>query len=215
MWLRTLLIVILSLWLAAGCSEPTPPTITLHRAVKIGDLDQFERNLYWNSDVNQAGPDGMTPLHTAAQKGSLVMSRILVKHGADLSALDAEGHTPLIKSLIARNTLLADFLVKQGATLDADAILHETARLGSADRDVIDFLVKQGGSIDHQNERDDTPLHTAIRHGQRTVVKYLLIKGAHLDLVNQENQTPLGLAIALEHDDIARLLRQFGAPEHR
>jgi ankyrin repeat protein len=41
-----------------------------------------------------------------------------------------------------------------------------------------------------------------------------LIKGARLDLVNRNGETPLGLAMVLQHDDIARLLRQFGAPEH-
>ncbi len=215
MWFRNLLVVTLSLWLLLGCSSPKPPTINLHRAVEIGDLDQLERNLNWDADVNESGPSGLTPLHVAAQKGSLVMSRILVQHGADLGALDPQGHTPLVKALIARNTLLADYLVKEGAKLDANAVLHETARLGSADRDVIDFLVKQGAGIDHQDEQGDTPLHTAIRHDQRVVVKYLLNRGARLDLANREGQTPLGLALALKRDDISRLLRQFEAPEHR
>jgi ankyrin repeat protein len=215
MWHRNLFILILSLWLVTGCTEPNPPTLNIHRAVQVGDLNQLERNLYWGSDVNERGPDGLMPLHTAAQKGSLVMSRILVTHGADLTVLDPQGHTPLVKALIARNTLLADYLAKQGAGLDANAVLHETARLGSADRDVIDFLVKQGASIDHQDDQGDTPLHTAIRQDQRVVVKYLLIKGARLDLVNRNGETPLGLAMALHHDDITRLLRQFGAPEHR
>ena len=173
------------------------------------------RNLNWDADVNEPGPDGLTPLHSAAQKGSLVMSQILVTHGADLTAQDPQGHTPVVKALIARNPLLADYLVKQGAVLDANAVLHETARLGSADRDVIDFLVKQGAGIDHQDGGGDTPLHSAIRQNQRVVVKYLLIKGARLELVNAEGQTPLALAVALKHDDIARLLRQFEAPEHR
>lgn len=215
MWSKNLLVAILTLLLVTACSEPNRPTINIHRAVEIGDLDQLERNLYWGADVNAKGPEGLTPLHKAAQKGSLVISRILVTQGADLSALDPQGHSPLVKSLIARNPLLADYLVKQGAKLDANAVLHETARLGSADRDVIDFLVKQGADIDHQDERGDTPLHTAIRHNQRVVVKYLLIRGASLDRVNQAGQTPLGLATALQHEDIARLLRQFSAPDQR
>ncbi|MEJ2694240.1 MAG: ankyrin repeat domain-containing protein [Candidatus Thiodiazotropha sp.] len=210
---KNLIVLMFSLWLVLGCTKPNPPTINIHRAVKIGDLDQLERNLYWDAEVNEPGPNGLTPLHTAAQKGSLVMSRILVTHGADLGALDPQGHTPLIKALVARNTRLADYLVKQGARLDANAVLHETARLGSADRDVIDFLIKQGASINHQNNLGDTPLHTAVRHDQRVVVKYLVNRGAALDLANQAGRTPLGLAIDLQHNDIARLLRQFGAPE--
>lgn len=215
MWCKNPLVALFSLWLLVGCSEPNPPTINLHRAVEIGDLDQLERNLSWGADVNEPGPSGLTPLHSAAQKGSLVMSRMLVKQGANLRVLDPQGHTPLVKALIARNTLLADYLVKQGAELDANAVLHETARLGSADRDVIDFLVKQGASLEHQGGQGDTPLHTAIRHGQRVAVKYLVNKGARLDRVNQAGLTPLGLAIALNHEDIERLLRQFGAPERR
>jgi uncharacterized protein len=211
---RNLLVVLISLLLLLGCSEPNPPTINIHRAVEIGDLDQLERNLDFGADVNEVGPNGLTPLHVAAQKGSQVMSRILVTHGADLSALDPQGHTPLIKALIARNTLLAAYLVKQGSALDANAVLQETARLGTADRDVIDFLLKQGADIDHQDAQGNTPLHTAIRHDQRVAVKYLLNKGARLDLVNQAGETPLGMAIALQHEDIARILRQFGAPEH-
>jgi hypothetical protein len=141
---KNLIVLMLSFWLVLGCTKPNPPTINIHRAVEIGDLDQLERNLYWDAEVNEPGPNGLTPLHAAAKKGSLVMSRILVAHGANLGALHPQGHTPLIKALIARNTRLADYLVKQGAKLDANAVLHETARLGSADRDVIDFLVKQG-----------------------------------------------------------------------
>ena len=215
MWYRNLLSLIFGMWLVLGCSDPSPPTINLQRAVEIGDLDQLERNLHFQADVNEPGPTGLTPLHTAAQKGSLVMSRILVTNGADLGALDPQGHTPLIKALITRNTLLADYLVKQGAELDANAVLHETARLGTADRDVIDFLIKQDASIDYQNELGDAPIHTAVRHDQRVVVKYLLNRGARLNRVNQAGQTPLGLSIALQHNDITRMLKQFGAPEHR
>ena len=215
MWSRNLFLAVVTLLLSAACTNPDPPTINIHRAVQIGDLDQLERNLNWDANVNEPGPNGLTPLHRAAEKGSLVMSRILVTHGADLTAVDPQGHTPVVKALIARNTLLAGYLVEQGAKLDASSVLHETARLGSADRDVIDFLVRQGASIDHQDAGGDTPLHSAIRENQRVVVKYLLIKGARLDLVNQDGQTPLALAVALQQDDIARLLRQFGAPEHR
>ena len=205
----------LCLSLLAGCSNQPEPTINLSRAVQIGDIDQLERNLYWGADVNKPGPDGQAPLHVAAQKGSLVMSKILVKHQADLEALNPQGHTPLLKALIARNTIVAEYLVQSGAKLDPDKALHITAALGSADRDVIGFLVKQGATLDNLDEKGNTPLHSAILNDQRVTAKYLINRGASLDIVNREGLTPLALAVKRDNQDIIRILRQFGASESR
>ncbi|MET0051825.1 MAG: ankyrin repeat domain-containing protein [Candidatus Thiodiazotropha sp.] len=213
MFYRLFISLAFSLALLSGCSKPPEPTITLARAVSIGDLDQLERNLYWGVNPNQTDAAGMTPLHVAAQKDSLVMSRILVKHGANLEAQDAKGHTPLLKALIARNTIVADFLVKSGARLDPNLALHITAGLGSADRDVIDFLLKRGASLDSLDDDGNTPLHIAILNDQRVVAKYLINRGARLDISNKAGLTPLALAIARNKPDIEKILRQFGAQE--
>jgi uncharacterized protein len=213
MFNRLLIILVCCLAFLNGCSNPPEPTITLARAVSIGDLDQLERNLYWGADPNQTDSAGLTPLHVAAQKDSLVMSRILVRHQANLEAQDSQGYTPLLKALIARNTIIADFLVKSGARLEPDKALHITASLGSADRDVIDFLLKRGASLDSQDEDGNTPLHIAILNDQRVVVKYLINRGARLDISNKASLTPLALAIAQHKPNIERLLRQFGAQE--
>jgi ankyrin repeat protein len=199
----------------SGCSNQPQPTINLSRAVHIGDIDQLERNLDWGADVNKAGADGLTPLHVAAQKGSLVMCKILIKHQANLEALDPQGHTPLLKALIARNPIIAEYLVESGAELDANKALHITAALGSADRDVIRFLRKQGATLDNPDEQGNTPLHSAILNDQRVTAKYLINRGASLDIANQEGLTPLALAVKKGNQDIIRLLRQFGATESR
>ncbi|MCU7946784.1 MAG: ankyrin repeat domain-containing protein [Candidatus Thiodiazotropha sp. (ex Cardiolucina cf. quadrata)] len=205
------LICLLSL---TGCSKPSEPTITLTRAVQVGDIDQLERNIHWDADINKPGPEGLTPLHVAAQKGSLVMTKILVKNGAELEVNDPQGHTPLLKSLIARNTIIADYLFKSGAKLDPNAALHETAKLGSADRDVIDFLVRRGASLDNPDQDGNTPLHSAIHNDQRVAAKYLINRGASLDIVNNAGLGPLDLAIERKNPDIERILRQFGATEN-
>lgn len=206
------LICLLSL---TGCTEPREPTITLSHAVQIGDIDQLERNIHWNADINKPGPDGLSPLHVAATKGSLVMCKILVKNGAELEVTDPQGHTPLLKALIARNTLVADYLFKSGAKLDPNAALHETARLGSADRDVISFLLRQGATLDNTDAQGNTPLHSAILNDQRVVTKYLINRGASLDIRNKEGKSPLAIAIERKNHDIERLLRQFGASNNR
>ncbi|MET0070795.1 MAG: ankyrin repeat domain-containing protein [Candidatus Thiodiazotropha sp.] len=198
-----------------GCTQPNEPTITISRAVQIGDIDQLERNIHWNADIDKPGPDGQSPLHVAASKGSLVMTKILVKNGADLEVADPQGHTPLLKALIARNTIVADFLFKSGAKLDPDGALHETAKLGSADRDVIGFLLRQGATLDHTDAEGNTPLHSAVLNDQRVVVKYLVNRGASLDIRNNAGLSPLAVAIERNNQDIVRILRQFGASETR
>ncbi len=206
-----ILLSVLFVSLAAGCSKPEPPTINLYRAVHIGDIDQIERNLYWNAKVNQAGPDGLTALHVATRKGGLVMVRMLLEHGADIEALDKQGHTPLATALLARNTLVADYLVKQGAKLDPDALLQETVRQGSADRDVLDFLIKRGANLDAPDAQGNTPLHLAILFGHRVIAKHLVQKGANIDTTDQAGRTPLQLAIERGEKDIEQILQQYGA----
>jgi hypothetical protein len=215
MFYRSTLCSLLCLFILIGCSKPSEPTITLSRAVRIGDLDQLERNIYWQADINKPGPDGLSPLHVAAAKGSLVMCKILVNNGADLEVTDPQGHTPLLKALIARNTIVADYLFKNGAKLDADAALHETARLGSADRDVIDFLLRLGATLDNADAQGNTPLHSAVLNDQRVVAKYLINRGASLDIRNNAGKSPLAIAIERKNHGIERILRQFGASENR
>ncbi|MES9992953.1 MAG: ankyrin repeat domain-containing protein [Candidatus Thiodiazotropha sp.] len=215
MFNRLNLITLISLFTLFGCTQPNEPTITISRAVQIGDIDQLERNIHWNADINKPGADGQSPLHVAASKGSLVMTKILVKNGADLEVSDPQGHTPLLKALIARNTIVADYLFESGANLDPNAALHETAKLGSADRDVIGFLLRQGASLDNTDAEGNTPLHSAILNDQRVVVKYLVNRGASLDILNSAGQSPLAMAIERNNQDIVRILRQFGASENR
>jgi ankyrin repeat protein len=211
--MRIVLSLLLSVYLATltACSEPQPPTINLYRAVNIGDIDQIQRNLYWHADVNQPGPDGATPLHVAARKGSLVIVKMLVEQGADLEARDKQSQTPLSNALFTRNTQVAAYLISQGASLEPDTLLQKTVGMGAADRDVIDFLVKQGAQLERRDQAGNAPLHLAILNGHRVTAKYLVQKGADIDALDKAGRTPLQLAIELGEQDIARMLRVYGA----
>ncbi len=101
---RVFSLLALTALLLSGCSEPPRPTITLYRAIHSGDLDQIKRHLYWGTDVNQPDPDGDYPLHVAARRGRVVISKELLSHGADPNAENLAGATPLRVALGAGKT---------------------------------------------------------------------------------------------------------------
>ncbi|RDH85127.1 MAG: ankyrin repeat domain-containing protein [endosymbiont of Escarpia spicata] len=196
--------------LLSACSTPEPPTVNLYRAVHVGDIDQIERNLYWDADVNAPGPDGRSALHVAAEKGRVVVIKILLKNGAAIDQLDAAGQTPLGTALLARRTLAAAYLAKQGGSLDANNLLLQTAAVGSLDRDVLDFLIKQGADINTADDKGNNALHIAASKDQRIAAKHLITGGIDLNAVNATGQTPLGIAQQSGAKDIADMLKKFG-----
>ncbi|MBL3527374.1 MAG: ankyrin repeat domain-containing protein [gamma proteobacterium endosymbiont of Lamellibrachia anaximandri] len=196
--------------LLIACSAQEPPTVNLYRAVHVGDIDQIERNLYWDADVNAPGPDGRSALHVAAEKGRLVVIKILLKNGAAIDQLDAAGQTSLGTALLARRTLAAAYLAKQGARLDANNLLLKTAAAGSLDRDVLDFLLKQGADINTVDDEGNNALHIAASKDQRIAAKHLITGGIDLNAINAAGQTPLGIAQQTGSKDISDMLKRFG-----
>ena len=61
----------------SGCGKPDRPSVSLFLAVQRGDLDQLERHIYWESDINVQLPNGLYPLHVASQKGKIILVRTL------------------------------------------------------------------------------------------------------------------------------------------
>lgn len=197
--------------LLGACTEPDRPTISLYRAVNAGDIDQLERHIYWNADLNKALPGGETPLHAAARLGRIFMTRLLLKHGADIEVTNSAAQTPIYVALASGRTQVAELLLKNGAQLDADRMLHEVAGRGIADRDVVSFLIAHGGNVNNADESGNTPLHTAVGSGYRVVAKFLIAQGADVNAVNKNLQAPLNLAMEKNNPDLINLLKRNGA----
>jgi ankyrin repeat protein len=66
------------------------------RLVKADDKAQTMRRLIAHgADVNRANPQGTTPLHIAAQQGSVELASLLLEAGANPSVKNGQGLTPL------------------------------------------------------------------------------------------------------------------------
>jgi ankyrin repeat protein len=196
-----------------GCGEPPRPTINLDRAVRIGDLDQIERHLYWKTDADRPGPDGDYPLHVAARQGKVVIVRELLDHGVGASPRDRLGRTPLHLALANGKIGVADVLERHGTDEDLSDLLRVLVREGSADRDTIPWLVDEHG-VDPNAAGDDgrAPLHLAVAAGQVKIAKHLIQAGADVNQVDAAGASPLAIAEDDGNDPaMVGLLQAFGA----
>lgn len=210
-----LLASLLLLLQITACSEPERPTISLYLAVQRGDLNQVERHIHWQSDINQLDPDGNYPLQVAARRGKIIVVELLLKHGAEVNAVNPAGHSALDDAMLTGRIQVVDLLLKHGASIDADTLLLKAASAGINDRDVIRYLAEKGADTEARNERGDTPLVIAIRQGNHRLARHLISHGADVNVRTAEGQSALALATALGAEETARLLRQQGAVSTR
>ncbi len=210
-WVFALLLGWLLAAVLAACSKPPEPTISLYRAIQLGDLNQIQRHLYWGSDVNQPDPAGDYPLHVAAAHGEVVIAETLVNHGARLEVRDRGGHTPLFVALRAGKTEVAQLLVRRGAERDAEALLFELVRDGLTDRDSLRYLQQFGANVDARNAQGQTPLHIAAARGDLLLCKRLIALGAEINLKDAAGKTALQLASDGGNPYIVDLLKRYGA----
>jgi ankyrin repeat protein len=201
--------IILTLFLAS-CSAPKPPSVSLYLAVQRGDLDQIERHIHWDSDINQLGPDGQRPLHVAAGLGRLVITRLLLDSGADVDARNAAGQTPLERAVLQGRIQVATILREADADFDPDSLLLQAAAAGTTDRDVVRYLADEGASLEARTADGDTPLLLAVRQGNHRLTRHLIDAGADVNAENR-GETALAIAQAGNFGDIARLLERHGA----
>lgn len=197
--------------LLGACTEPDKPSISLYMALQRGDIAQIERHIYWGTDLNQPTPDGDMPLHEAARAGRLVVVKLLLDNNADINARDARNHTPLYEALMSGRTQIARLLVKRGAEFDPDRMLEQVVRNQVTDRDVIEFLTQHGADINHVTENGDTPLHLAVKLGNRVLSKHLIANGADVNAGDAAGHSPLWYASRRRNEDIVKLLKRSGA----
>lgn len=208
--MRIVALLLLSSLLLA-CSEPDRPTIPLELAVARGDIDQIERHIHWGTDMDAPNADGQRPLHVAAAKGNVVMARQLLKHGVSVDATDAQGRTALDLAILAGRTQTADLLIAHGAALDPDALLLQAARAGNPDRDVVRYLVKLGANTETRDADGNTPLLLAVRDRHMRLARHLVDAGADVNARNAAGASALDLARRAKADEIASMLRRYGA----
>jgi len=197
--------------LLGGCGGPDEPTVSWYLAVQRGDIAQVERHIHWNTDINQPFPSGRYPLHEAADKGRIILLKLLLKNQADIDVKDAAGRTPLDLAILNGRTQASEILIREGAHYDPSEQLLLAAKGDAEDRDIVRFLKEHGANLEATDENGDTALLIAIGRNNNRLVHHLVEQGADVDVRNRQGTSALQLSVEIGALEIYQLLIRNGA----
>ena len=130
-------------------------TMSLHEAVREGDLKLVENLLSEGANVNEKDEDGETPLHWSAQEGHADVSKVLLENGANVNAVNKVRETSL----------------------------HCAADYGHID--VMKLLMMNGANVNALDEDDESPMCLAVRFSPIEVKVPMMLElicgGARID----------------------------------
>lgn len=133
-----------------------------------------------------------TPLHAAAQKGSVEICHVLLQAGANINAVDKQQRTPLMEAVVNNHLEVARYMVQRGGCVynkeeDGSTCLHHAAKIGNLE--MVGLLLSTGQvDVNAQDSGGWTPIIWAAEHKHIEVIRMLLTRGADVTLTdNEEN----------------------------
>lgn len=162
---------------------------------KPDTLKIAQRLLEYGAQVNsQAGFYNTTPLHGAAQNGSLELVKLLVSKGAKVNAVDKEFSMPLAKAVQADNLEIAKFLLEHGAdkTINHSDTEFQTAIFKARSAKMAQLLIANGANVSDRDKKGlSVLLHAVANYLDFDLLKVLLQNGADINEQDKSGTTAL------------------------
>ncbi len=134
--------------------------------------------------VNAYAPDGFQPLGLAAFFGHTDIAEYLLQKGSDVNS---PSHNPM-------------------------RVMPLHSAIANRHAGIVRLLVDHGANVNATQADDFTPLHEAAQNGLLDVTQWLIDRGANANpRLSSSGKTPLTLAVEHKHEDVAELLRSYGA----
>lgn len=184
-------------------------------AVKSSNIAAVRTLLRQHADVNQAEPDGTTPLHFAVQRNSVDITKLLIDAGANTKAANRYGVTPLSLACLNGDPDVVELLLKAGADPNATLPTGETALMTAARTgvpNVVEQLLAHGADANTtEPTQGQTALMWAAGEGHAQAVSVLLEHGADPKLREKAGWTAFLFAVREGQAEVVRTLLAHGA----
>lgn len=167
------------------------------------------------ADVHFISPNGLTPLHNAANWGNRKITQLLLDYGADLNATENFGHTALDHAMFCGNFEVIECLLDRKYTLMTENASEYETEVTHNERLLYVLRDACYDPTQHYGSLSITLLHHAAMKNNVKWVELLLRLGAHVDSRNKIGDTPLHLAARHRQVKVTRLLLEHGANVNR
>ncbi|WP_341751923.1 ankyrin repeat domain-containing protein [Candidatus Tisiphia endosymbiont of Piscicola geometra] len=180
-------------------AKRTSGETSLHIAVKSNSNEIVELLLNGGADVNIAFLHN-SPLYTAISNNSTEIVELL------LTKLQTVTKEELFKAVKNDNTQIVQLLLPKITNIDINAINYSgrtELHIASSDGNInmVKFLLQHQANPNTKDNRQKTPLESAIYHGHLNIVKLLFDYKAHDDLTHL-----LVTAVVNDHNEIVKFL---------
>ncbi|PWO20497.1 VPS9 domain protein [Pyrenophora tritici-repentis] len=154
-----------------------------------------------------------TPLYVAVDKGSSVLTRMLLDNGADANAQGGDYGNALQAASERGHTEVVKLLLDKGADVNAQGGLHGNALQAASERghaEVVKLLLDKGADIALSDENGFTPINAASSNGHSAVARLLLERGACIVAhgADRHCDTIMNLFAFWGHLDLLRLAHE-------
>ncbi|KAG8178985.1 hypothetical protein JTE90_012498 [Oedothorax gibbosus] len=162
-----------------------------------------------NINVNKKGNDELTPLHIAAQKGCLEITKLLIENGANINAKHMLGSKPIHIAARDGNLEIVKFYLEKNIQLNdlntfGQSLLHYAAQGGH--QEIVNYLIKQNIDVNLFDIYQFNSLHVAAQYGYVNIIYTLLDNGAYLNTKTIGDVSAFEIAKSHNHRKAIKLL---------
>ncbi len=174
-------------------AQAEEPTLSIHRAVMTGDVDQVR--LHIQRGTNLDTPDGSqsTPLGIALEMNKSEIATMLIEAGAKVS-VPSRTVPPIMIAAMRGQTEIVKLLVAKGANVETTDSNGSTPLLLAVDSDryeLAEYLISAGANVNARDRRGQTPMSIA-RSRRMTDMGNLLSQHGGQEPVNDLDRGPYG-----------------------